>query len=142
MAAVGIKLEIVLLDETQYLTTRQQANDLGWDLLFLQIVPRGFLTNMMVAMCDTNAYAFGSYCGAKDEELWALVDRARYSQSTEDVEAAYAALMDRLYYLPTWNDYGYAGAYSKIEGVVKDVSMELIAQASIFADDYDVYYEG
>lgn len=142
VAAVGIKLEIVLLDETQYLTTRQQANDLGWDLLFLQIVPKGFLTNMMVTMCDTNAYAFGSYCGAKDEELWALVDKARYSQSTEDVEAAYAALMDRLYYIPTWNDYGYAGAYSKIEGVVKDVSMELIAQASIFADDYDVYYEG
>lgn len=142
MAAVGIKLEIVLLDETQFLTTRQQANELGWDILYLGIVPRGFLTNCLVTVTDINAYTFGSYCGAKDEELWELVDKARYSQTNEDIEAAYAAFMDRLYYIPTWNDYGYAGAYSKIEGVVKDVSMELIAQASIFADDYDVYYEG
>lgn len=51
-------------------------------------------------------------------------------------------LMDRLYYIPTWNDNAYCATYSKIESVVKDASLELIAQASIFADDYDVYYGG
>jgi len=142
MAAVGINLEIVLLDETQFLTTRQQANELGWDILYLGSVPKGFMTNCLSNLTNTSSYTFGSYCGAKDEELWQLVDKARHTQTGEDIEAAYAAFMDRLYYLPTWNDYGYAGAYSKIEGIVKDSSMELIAQASIFADDYDVYYKG
>ena len=66
---IGINLEIVLADETQFLTTRQQANLCEWDILFLEIVPKGFLTNMRVTMTDINAYAFGSYCGAYDEEL-------------------------------------------------------------------------
>lgn len=139
---IGINLEIVLADETQFLTTRQQANLNEWDILFLEIVPKGFLTNMMVTMTDINAYSFGSYCGACDEELHNAIQAARYSQSPEDIDAAYAMLMDRLYYIPTWNDNAYCATYSKIESVVKDASLELIAQASIFADDYDVYYGG
>ncbi len=139
---VGINMEIKLMDETQFLTARQQANLLEWDILMLEVVPKGFLTNILYTLTDVNAYSFGSYCGANDVELFEAVKTARYSQTPEDIEAAYAMMMDRLYYVPTWSDYGYAGAYSKIVSLVKDSSLELIAQASIFADDYDVYYEG
>lgn len=142
LAEAGINMEIVLVDETQFLTTRQEADQLTWDILFLEIVPRGFLTNILYTMTDINSFPFGMYCGANDTELFEAVKTARYSQSTEDIKAAYEMLMDRLYYIPTWENYGYAGAYGKIEGIVKDASLELIAQASIFADDYDVFYEG
>lgn len=139
---IGVNVNIKLMDETQFLTARQQANLKEWDVLLLEAVPKGFLTNLLYTFTDINAYEFGSYCGAYDEELFEAVKTARYSQSAEDVEAAYAMFMDRLYYVPTWSDYGYAGAYSKIESIIKDSSLELIAQASIFADDYDVFYEG
>ncbi len=139
---IGIKLNIELMDETRFLTARQQADLLEWDVLLLEAVPKGFLTNLLYTFTDINAYAFGSYCGANDVELFEAVKTARYSQKPEDIEAAYAMFMDRLYYVPTWSDYGYAGAYSKISAIIKDSSLELIAQASIFADDYDVYYEG
>lgn len=142
LAEVGIDMEIQLLDETQFLTTRTQANALTWDLLYLGTVPKGFLTTMMYALANVDTYEFGNYCGVMDTELAEAVTKARYSQSPEDVEAAYKMMMDRLYYLPTWNDYGYAGAYSKIDGLVKDSSLELLAQASLFADDYDVYWDG
>lgn len=140
--AAGINMEIVLVDETQFLTTRQEANMLTWDILFLEVVPRGFLTNILYTLTDINSFPFGMYCGANDTELFEAVKTARYSQSPEDITAAYNMIMDRLYYIPTWENYGYAGAYSKIEGIVKDSSLELLAQASIFADDYDVFYEG
>lgn len=139
---IGVKVNIKLMDETQFLTARQQANLNEWDVLLLEAVPKGFMTNLLYTFTDINAYEFGSYCGVRDEELFEAVKTARYSQTPEDIEAAYAMFMDRLYYVPTWSDYGYAGAYSKIDSIIKDSSLELIAQASIFADDYDVFYEG
>lgn len=142
MQMIGVNVNIKLMDETQFLTARQQANLNEWDVLLLEAVPKGFLTNLLYTFTDINAYEFGSYCGIRDEELFEAVKTARYSQSAEDIEAAYAMFMDRLYYVPTWSDYGYAGAYSKIGSIIKDSSLELIAQASIFADDYDVFYEG
>lgn len=142
MQMIGVNVNIKLMDETQFLTARQQANLNEWDVLLLEAVPKGFLTNLLYTFTDINAYEFGSYCGAYDEELFEAVKTARYSQTPEDIEAAYAMFMDRLYYVPTWSDYGYAGAYAKIDSIIKDSSLELIAQASIFADDYDVFYEG
>lgn len=142
LAEIGINMEINLVDETQFLTTRQQADQLTWDILFLEVVPKGFLTNFMYTLTDINSFPFGMYCGANDTELFEAVKNARYSQSEEDINKAYNMMMERLYYIPTWENYGYAGAYSKIEGIVKDSSLELLAQASIFADDYDIFYEG
>lgn len=142
LAQIGIDVEIKLVDETQFLTTRQQANLLEWDILSLGTVPKGFLTTMLYALANVDTYEFGNYCGVMDTELADAVTTARYSQSAEDIEAAYAMMMDRLYYIPTWEGYGYEGCYAKIDGLVKDSSLELIAQASLFADDYDVYWDG
>lgn len=142
LSEIGIEMEIDLCDETEFLSTRQQANLLEWDLLYLGTVPKGFMTTLMYAICNIDTYAFGNYCGVMDTELADAVTVARYSQDAADIESAYAMLMDRLYYLPTWDDYGYEGCYSKIDGLVKDSSLELIAQASLFADDYDVFWDG
>lgn len=142
LAEIGINLNIVLCDETRFLTVRQQAPEHEWDILFLGTVPKGFLTNMLDTLTNVNSFTHGNYCGVYDEELYNAVVKARYSQDPADIEAAYAMTMERLYYVPTWVNYGYCGTYSKVESVVKDSSLELIAQAAIFADDYDVYYEG
>lgn len=142
LAEIGVNLNIVLCDETRFLTVRQQAPEHEWDILFLEVVPKGFMTNIMDTLTNVNSFAHGNYCGVYDEELYGTVRVAQYSQDPADIENAYAMLMDRLYYVPTWVDYGYCGTYGKIESVVKDASLELIAQASIFADDYDIYYEG
>lgn len=142
LSQIGVDLNIILCDETRFLTVRQQATEHEWDVLFLGAVPKGFLTNMMDTLTNTASFTHGNYCGVKDEELYQAVVTAKYSQDPADIEAAYAMLMDRLYYVPTWVDYGYCGTYSKVESVIKDSSLELIAQASLFADDYDVYYQG
>jgi ABC-type transport system substrate-binding protein len=142
LAEAGINVELNLLDETQFLTTRQQANTLEWDMLYYGCVPKGFETNILYSLAQIDAYDFGAIGGFKDQELFDLCYKARYSQDQADIDAAYENLLSKLYYLPTWDGYGFEGAYSKIEGLVKDSSLELIAQASIFADDYDIYYEG
>ena len=142
LSQIGVDLNIILCDETRFLTVRQQATEHEWDVLFLGAVPKGFLTNMMDTLTNTASFTHGNYCGVKDDELYDAVVKAKYSQDPADIEAAYKMLMDRLYYVPTWVDYGYCGTYGKIESVIKDSSLELIAQASLFADDYDVYYEG
>lgn len=142
LSQIGVDLNIILCDETRFLTVRQQATEHEWDVLFLGAVPKGFLTNMMDTLTNTASFTHGNYCGVKDDELYDAVVKAKYSQDPADIDAAYAMLMDRLYYVPTWVDYGYCGTNAKIESVIKDSSLELIAQASLFADDYDVYYEG
>lgn len=142
LSEVGIGFNIILCDETRFLTVRQQATEHEWDVLFLGSVPKGFLTTMMDGLTNTASFAHGNYCGVMDNELYDVVKKAKYSQDPADIEAAYKMLMDRLYYVPTWVDYGYCGTHAKIESVIKDSSLELIAQASLFADDYDVYYEG
>lgn len=142
LAEIGVDVDIQLLDETQFLTTRDQPTALTWDILYRGIVPKGFMTNFLYSLVQIDAFEWGCFGGFADQEAFDLVYKARYSQDQADIDAAYENIFSKLYYLPTWNAYGFAGATDGIEAIVKDSSYELIAQASIFADDYAVYYNG
>lgn len=142
LAEIGVGLEIQLLDETQFLTTRDQPTALTWDILYRGQVPKGFMTNFLYSLVQIDAFEWGSMGGFKDQEAFDLAYKARYSQDQADIDAAYENIFGKLYYLPTWNAYDFVGATEGIEAIVKDSSYELCAQASIFADDYAVYYNG
>ncbi len=142
LSQIGINLEMALLDEVTYLDKRNRADLLEWDLMGSDFVPKGFVTNILFGMGDiTSAQQWdGQICGAHDEEVGELVLAARYG-TQEDIDKAYHALMDRLWYIPRFNGNGFIGAYNKIERVVVDSSQELCGQACLFADDYDVFYK-
>ncbi len=136
---IGINLEMDLLDEVTYMAKRGQANTLEWDIMGMDVVPKGFITNIFYNMCNNADYEWGQVNGANDQELHDLATAARYG-TQEDIDKCYHALVERCWFIPRFNGNSFIGSYNKIEQVVVNSSQELIGQASIFADDYDVYY--
>ncbi len=136
---IGITLEMELLDEVTYMTRRGQANTLEWDIMGHDVVPKGFITNIFYNMSDNTSYEWGQVNGANDQEMYDLAVAARYG-TQEDIDKAYHALVERVWYIPRFNGNSFIGSYNKIEQIVVDSSQELVGQAALFADDYDIYY--
>lgn len=141
LAEAGINLEIRELDETQYLTARGQANLLEWDMCVYAVVPFGYMMNAFKQLNDITLYNWGTIGGACDEELYELTMTALYDQTQENIDAVFEATIDQLNYIPSYAGFTFVGAYNKLTPV-KSASSENAANACIFADDYDVYYEG
>jgi ABC-type transport system substrate-binding protein len=141
LADIGVGLEINLQDETQFLTTRTQCNLLTWDMCLYGTVPRGFMMNIFNALNDIRSYNWGTLGGSKDQALFELTQKALYDQSRENIDAIFKATVEQLNYIPMYQAFDFVGANKKIEAPVRGNSQETAPQASLFADDYDVYYQ-
>lgn len=139
---MGIKLELQMLDEAQYLTARNSATDLSWDLFNYGSTTKGFIMNVFKAIWDNTLYDFGALCGTNDEEMNEIMLKALYDQTPENLTELFDATMEKCMYIPQYQGFDFIAAYDKIESPVRAGDLETMAQASIFADDYDVYYNG
>jgi hypothetical protein len=135
-------MDINVLDETQYLLARAQCNLLNWDICLYGLVPRGFMMNGFRSMHDITSYDWGPIGGSKDMALFDLTQKALYDQSQANIDAVFKAAIEKLNYIPCYQAFDFVGAYKKIEAPIRANDLETAAQASLFADDYDVYYQG
>jgi len=141
LADIGVTLEINLQDETQFLLSRTQCNLLTWDLCVYGVVPRGFIMIALNTLNDIKAYEWGPIGGSKDQALYDITYKALYNQTQANIDAAFEATIKKLNYLPLYQAYDFVGANKKIISPVRGNDQETAAHASLFADDYDVYYQ-
>lgn len=139
LADIGIDLQMDLLDEVTYMAKRGQANTLEWDILGFDTMAKGFVMNILYTFTDNTNYEWGQMNGANDQEMHDLGVAARYG-TQEDIDRCYHAMMDRVWYLPRFNDISFIASYNKVEQIIVNNSQQLMAQACLATDDYDVFY--
>jgi ABC-type transport system substrate-binding protein len=141
LADIGVGLEINLQEETQFLTTRTQPNLLTWDMCMYGTVPRGFMMNVFNSLNDIRMYDWGTMGGTKDQALFDLTQKVLYDQTRENIDAVFKATIEKLNYIPLYQGFDFVGTNNKIEAPIRGNDQETAAHASLFADDYDIYYQ-
>ncbi len=142
LAEVGIDFEINVMDEVQYLDARFAAVQNEWEVCGYAMSPNGFLMNGFYMICDITRLPTGAVYGGKDQELHDLMIDALYDQTQEKIDKVYYALQDKLYYISEYQYNNWVGCYDKIEAGYPETGFKLFPQSCIFADDYDVFYNG